>query len=194
MDPIHYALPMVVADSRDSYDDGACAADKSLHYGSNGSSKQHDAVQMLVLFAADAFVHKPWLHTVPVNWPLADELHVVARAGQSPMTVSVCESFVVAVEATFVGCRLDVVHDRMDVDADNCWLACPVMLLLLLLQQRPRQLPVTSVFGVLAFSIPFRGNKKFGDCLTECWRLMMCLRWACVAVLALAMLSMLALV
>lgn len=51
-------LLMEVVDSQDSHDD-ACVVDKSQHYGSNGSSKQHDVAQMMSVRLADAFVHKP---------------------------------------------------------------------------------------------------------------------------------------
>lgn len=110
-------LPMVVADSRDSHDD-ACVADKSQHFGSNGSSKQHDVEQMPARLA-DAFVHKP-SHRVPVSWRLADEPHVVI-ASDSP-TVDVYVSFVAA---TSVDCRPDAVERDDKSDADSCWLACP---------------------------------------------------------------------
>jgi hypothetical protein len=59
MVPDHYVrLLMEVVDSRGSHDD-ACVVDKSQHYGSNGSSKQHDVAQMMPVRLADAFVHKP---------------------------------------------------------------------------------------------------------------------------------------
>lgn len=45
MDLMHYVLPMVIADSQDSHDD-ACVDDKSQHFVSIGSLKQHDAGQM----------------------------------------------------------------------------------------------------------------------------------------------------
>lgn len=90
MGPAHCErLLMVVADNPGSHDD-ACAVDKSQRYGSNGSSKQHDVEQMPVRWV-DAFVHKP-LHTVPVNWWLADEQHAVSSA-----TVNVYASSVEAI-------------------------------------------------------------------------------------------------
>lgn len=66
---------MVDADSQDSHCHqlaDAYVADKSLHYVSNGSSKQHDAVQMLVLDASD---HRP-LQRRPRRVSLADAPHV----------------------------------------------------------------------------------------------------------------------
>lgn len=110
MDPAHYVrLPMEVVDSRGSHDD-AYVADKSQHYGSNGSSKQHDVEQMMLVRLVDAFVRKP-SHTARP----ADELHVVEVPDSS--RVSVCVS---SVAATNVDCRLDAAVRDDKSDADSC--------------------------------------------------------------------------
>lgn len=108
---------MAVVDNLDSHDD-ACVADKSQHYESNGSSKQRDVEQMLVRLA-DAFVRTS-LHTVPVNWRLVDEPHVVSMSDLRAVNV-----YVSSAEATVVGCRPDAAEHDGKSDADNCWLPSP---------------------------------------------------------------------
>lgn len=134
-------LPMAVADSRGSRGD-ACVVDKSQHFESNGSSKQHGAGQMMLVPSVGAFVHKP-LHTVPVSWWLADEPHVV-EVPDSPM-VNVCVNFVAA---KAFDCRLGaVVHKN---DADSCWRASPGWQLTIVL--------VTAVEVRASLPSPFRSK------------------------------------
>jgi hypothetical protein len=145
---------MVNADNLDIHHADAYAVDKSQHYESNGSSKQHDVRQMLVHLLLDAFVHKP-LHRVPVNWPLLeDEPHEVEVPDSPIVDVDVSSAEAIA----FADCRLNVVvavaHKS---DVDNCLLTSLVLVKLKL------------VDAVLASSllIPFR-NKKF-CCVMNDW-------------------------
>lgn len=146
---------MVIADSRDSLD-GACVVDKSQHYGSNGSSEQHGAEQMMQVQPVGAFVHKQ-SHTEPVSW-LADEPHVV-EVPDLP-TVNVCVSSAVT---TIFGCKLDAVVHKSD--ADNCWRVSPGWILTVVL--------VTVGATRALLPSPFR-NKKFDATVDWQWS---CLRW-----------------
>lgn len=64
---------MVDADSRDSLDDGAFADDKSQHFESIGSLKQHDVGQMSILMLLRPPLDRQQLH----RETLADERHGV---------------------------------------------------------------------------------------------------------------------
>lgn len=95
-----------VAGSRGSLGD-ACVADKSQHFGSNGSSKQRGAGQMLE-HSVGAFDRKP-LRTVQ----LGHEPHAVSSI-ELPVDV-----------ATVVGCKPDAVERGDRTDADSCSLEFP---------------------------------------------------------------------
>lgn len=99
---------MEVADNQGSLCDAFVVADKSQHYGSNDSSKQH--VEQMPVRKVDAFVRKP-LHTGPGDWWLADEPHGVSEADSTKVNV-----YVSSAAATADGCKLvAVVHgDRND--------------------------------------------------------------------------------
>lgn len=104
---------MEVADNLGSFDDAFVVADKSQHFESNGSSKQH--VEQMPVRKVGAFVHKP-LHMEPVDWRLADEPHVVSQAGSTKVNV-----YVSSAGAIIDGCKLvAVVHDDKN---DNCSLS-----------------------------------------------------------------------
>lgn len=172
---------MAVADNRGSLGD-ACAADKSQHFGSNGSSKQHDVEQMPDRLV-DAFVHKPW-RMGPEDWRLADEPHGVI-VSDLPVA-NVCAS---SAAATIVGCRLDVVERGDKSGADSCSLEYP---------GPPAtgfglKLIIVSVTVAAAARVSLRfpsRNKKFGATTELRWS---CLRWVCAAVSASAMLLLAAL-
>lgn len=152
---------MAVADSRGSLDD-ACAADKSRHFVSNGSSEPHGVEQMP---AVGAFVRRP-LRMVPVGWRLADEPHVVASPG--PTTVDVCVSSAAARAAD--GCRPDAVERDGRSDADSCWSASPGS------PAAGSALRDASATTARAWPFPFR-SRRFVATTEWCW--WSCLRWAC---------------
>lgn len=98
---------MGVADNLGSLDGAFVVVDKSQHYESNDSSKQH--VEQMPVRKVDAFVHKP-LHTEPVEWLLADEPHVVSEVDSTKVNV-----YVSSAAARVDGCKLvAVVHDKND--------------------------------------------------------------------------------
>lgn len=149
----------------------AYAADKSPHYESNGSSKQHDAEQMQVL---DAFDHKPSLlqrRRVSVNWLLVDEPHVVETT-MSALDVNVSGElrWTVVVQAITVdlACRVNAVAELMlhKNDADNCSLTfrladdCQCSNVLVIL--------IFDAVLVSLLPIPFR-SKKFCCVMNGSW-------------------------
>lgn len=145
---------MEVADNLGSLDVAfVVVADKSQHYESNGSSKQH--VEQMRGRKVDAFAHKP-LHMEPVDWRLAGEPHVVSEADSLKVNV-----YVNFAAATIDGCKLvAVVHDdKNDNYSHSSSLANAFGLKLLIVLVTTVVSTHVSAHALLLF--PFR-SKMFG--------------------------------
>lgn len=176
---------MVDADSLDSHChlSDAYAADISQRFVSNGSSEQHDAVQMLVLDASD---HRPLQRRqrrVSINWLLADAPHVVGLDVSVDVSCSaIASAWTCRVNATTVVVVVGLLHKNCC--ADNCSLTSP--------DGCCADVLVTWSLARACSLVPFR-SKKF-CCVTSggggCWR---SLRWAYEVVSASATLTVAAL-